>query len=53
MATLMGQSCWALVTQALLVELFCYRNVRVLWVLWQVCVAQWRPTRGLRSQLGT
>jgi hypothetical protein len=37
----------------LLVNLFGCRNARVLRVLWQVCVAQWRPTQGLGSQLGT
>jgi hypothetical protein len=52
MTTLMGQSCLALVAQALLVDLFGCKNVRVLRVLWQVCVAQWRPTGGLGSQLG-
>jgi hypothetical protein len=51
MATLTGQFCRALVAQALLVDLFGYRNARVLRVLWQVCVAQWRPTEGLGSQL--
>jgi hypothetical protein len=52
MTTLMGQSCQALVAQALPVDLFGYRNARVLRVLWQVFVAQWRSTGGLGSQLG-
>jgi hypothetical protein len=52
MPTLMGQYCSALVAQALLVDLFGCRNCEVLWVMWQVSVAQWRPTGGLGSQLG-
>jgi hypothetical protein len=52
MAALTGQSYWTLVAQALLVDLFCCTNIWVLWVLWQVRVAQWWPTGGLGSQLG-
>jgi hypothetical protein len=36
----------------LLVDLFGCRNAGVLRVMQQVCVAQWRPTEGLGSQLG-
>jgi hypothetical protein len=52
MATLMSQSYRALVAQVLFVDLFGCRNTGVLWVLRQVCVAQWQPTGGLGSQLG-
>jgi hypothetical protein len=52
MATLTGQCCRALVTQALLVDLLDCRYARGLRVLQQVRVAQWRPTGGLGCQLG-
>jgi hypothetical protein len=52
MVTLMDQSCQALVAQCLLVDLFGCKNDWVLQVLWQVCVAQRWPIRGLESQLG-
>jgi hypothetical protein len=52
MTTLMGQSCCALVAQALLVDLFGCRDASVLRLLWQVRVAQWQPACGLGSQLG-
>jgi hypothetical protein len=41
MATLMGQSCCALVAQALLVNLLDCRYAQVLRVLWQVRMGQW------------
>jgi hypothetical protein len=52
MATLMGQSCWALVAQVLLVQLIVCRDAWILWFLWQFHVAQWRSTWRLWSQLG-
>jgi hypothetical protein len=51
MTTLMGQSCWALVAQALLVDLNVCRHAWVLRLLCQVGMAQWW-TRGLGGDLG-